>query len=495
MKKSKSPYPEWVLKHRKPGTEIRCIRNKYYIYEVSSVYDKEKKRARKISGKYLGRITESEGFVPSDRIMIPKQLQLINEKTLSTKEYGLSTFIQQYCRNIIDVLKIHFPEQWEWILVCLYARLVHSSPIKNISYYYNRSYLSETLNISVTPSVVSKLLKDLGANRKPLVDYMKSFMGSSVALIDATSIVSYSRNLVRNHIGQTKTGTYEPLFNLLYFYQPSTYTPAYYRLFDGNIKDIKMVQAAIEESGYQDALVIADKGFYSEENIKILDDASLRYIIPLKRNSTLVNTELFSELPRGRKKFMFAGRLIYYTSYNCAKPKGRPKKSGSKQKSIHLFIDEEMMIKEKKDFYSRIQKSPQSYTEDDFQQKMNQFGTFAVITNLDETEETVYQYYKSRVGVEVLFDGVKNILDNDTTYMQDNDALEGWMFVNHLALQVHHRIYDLLKTHNMLQKKSIRDFIEYLSDVRIIKVNDQWIMEPMIKEQSTLLQKLKLNIT
>ena len=94
----------------------------------------------------------------------------------------------------------------------------------------------------------------------------------------------------------------------------------------------------------------------------------------------------------------------------------------------------------------------------------------------------------------MLFDGVKNILDNDTTYMQDNDALEGWMFVNHLALQVHHRIYDLLKTHNMLQKKSIRDFIEYLSDVRIIKVNDQWIMEPMIKEQSTLLQKLKLNI-
>jgi len=52
-----------------------------------------------------------------------------------------------------------------------------------------------------------------------------------------------------------------------------------------------------------------------------------------------------------------------------------------------------------------------------------------------------------------------------------------------------------LKTHNMLQKKSIRDFIEYLSDVRIIKVNDQWIMEPMIKEQSALLQKLKLNIT
>lgn len=496
MKKSKSPYPDWVLKHRKPKTEIRLIRGNFYVYEVSSVYDKEKKRARKISGKYLGRITEADGFIPSDNIKVSKKLKLVNENTLSTKEYGLSAFIQKYCSNIIDILKIHFPEQWEWILVCLYARLVRSSPIKNIGYYYNKSYLSETVKITVNPTTISTLIKDLGANRQPLMNYMKSFMGSSVALIDATSIVSYSRNLVRNHIGQTKVGTYEPLFNLLYFYQPSTYTPAYYRLFDGNIKDVKMIRTAIEESGYNDALVIADKGFYSEENIKILEEASLRYIIPLKRNSTLIKTELYSDLPKSRAKFMFAERMVYFTSYDLApKTKGRPKKTTEDRKRIQLFIDEEMMIKEKKDFYARMQKHPQSYTEDNFQEKLNHFGSFAVITNIQEDEETIYQYYKSRVGVEVLFDGVKNILDNDTTYMQNNEALEGWMFINHLALQVHHRIYDLLKTNNMLSKRSIRDFIEYLSDIRIIKVNDQWIMEPMVKEQKDLLKKLGLDIT
>jgi len=496
MKKSNSPYPDWVLKHRKPKTEIRLIRGKFYVYEVSSTYDKEKKRARKVSGKYLGRITELEGFVPSDKIKVSKKLKLVNETTLSTKEYGLSAFIQKYCSNIIDILKIYFPDQWEWMLVCLYARLVHSSPIKNITYYYNRSYLSETLDISVNTNRLRDLLKDLGKNRQPMIDFMKSFMGSSVALIDATSIVSHSKNLVRNHLGKTKVGSYEPLFNLLYFYHPSSYTPAYYRLFDGNIKDVKMIQAAIEESGYNDALVIADKGFYSEENIKILEEASLRYIIPLKRNSTFIKSELFGNLPKGRQKFMFAERLVYYTSYDLTpKTKGRPKKAPVAKKRILLFIDEAMMIKEKKDFYARMQKHPQNYTEDDFQEKMNDFGSFAVITNIQEDEETIYKYYKSRIGVEVLFDGVKNILGNDKTYMQNNDTLEGWMFINHLALQVHHRIYDLLKTHNMLSEKSIRDFIEYLSDIRIIKVNEQWIMEPMVNEQKKLLKKLGLHIT
>ena len=56
-------YPEWVEKQRRPGTNISCIRGKYYLYEASSVWDKEKGRARKVTGKYLGRITE-DGLIP-----------------------------------------------------------------------------------------------------------------------------------------------------------------------------------------------------------------------------------------------------------------------------------------------------------------------------------------------------------------------------------------------------------------------------------------------
>ena len=134
MNMKKSPHPDWVIKHRKPGTEIRLIRGHYYIYEVSSYYDKEKKKGRKKTGKYLGKITQEEGFIPSQSIKVPKSLQLVNGGKLSTKEYGFSAFITQHCKDIVDILKIHFPQQWEWLLVCLYARLVYTSPIKNISY-------------------------------------------------------------------------------------------------------------------------------------------------------------------------------------------------------------------------------------------------------------------------------------------------------------------------------------------------------------------------
>ena len=47
----------------------------------------------------------------------------------------MSVFIERYCKDIIDILKVHFPEQWEWIVACLYSRLVYKAPKKKIDYY------------------------------------------------------------------------------------------------------------------------------------------------------------------------------------------------------------------------------------------------------------------------------------------------------------------------------------------------------------------------
>ena len=38
--------PEWALKYRRKGVEIRDFGGRYYAYNVRSVYDREKKRSR-----------------------------------------------------------------------------------------------------------------------------------------------------------------------------------------------------------------------------------------------------------------------------------------------------------------------------------------------------------------------------------------------------------------------------------------------------------------
>ena len=483
--KQESIYPDWVNQFRKPGTEIRNLKGKYYVYEVTSFYDKEKKKPKKKTGRYLGTITENEGFKEAAFVKLPKSsASLVNLNRISTKEFGMVAFIQEHCKKMMDCLKVHFPDQWQFILVALYCRLLHTSPLKNMAYYFKRSMLSEELEITVNASVISRLLREIGKDREPITDYMYQLAeGDKFFLVDATSIISYSENLSQVENGLTKDKTYEPIFNLLYFYSPHDYLPAYYRIFSGNIKDVKMITLAIKESLYKDAIIIGDKGFYSEENLDILEAATLMYIIPLKRNSKLIRRELYENLTRSTDHFLFDERVIYYTKYEL-----------TPTRAVCLFTDELMMTKEKKDFVFRMKKHPHEYTEDRFIEQMYSFGTLSLITNTKEKPETVYLNYKSRAGIEILFDGAKNILGNDYTYMQNDDALEGWMFINHLALQVHHKIYSLLKTKKLLYKYSIRDFIEYLSGIKKVRINEQWVHEPMIAEQQKMLKEIGIHI-
>lgn len=73
-------HPDWAVKFRRPGTELRRVNDSLYkLYECSSVYDKEKKRARKITGKYLGSITEDGGFKESRKRIMEREIAELKE--------------------------------------------------------------------------------------------------------------------------------------------------------------------------------------------------------------------------------------------------------------------------------------------------------------------------------------------------------------------------------------------------------------------------------
>ena len=92
-------FPEWVQKHKTPGKEVRNIKERYYLYEVTSKYDPAKKRSQKVTGRYLGRI-KPEGLIKPKRETLQQTLQQI-----SVKEYGATYFALTHCSNIIELLK------------------------------------------------------------------------------------------------------------------------------------------------------------------------------------------------------------------------------------------------------------------------------------------------------------------------------------------------------------------------------------------------------
>lgn len=91
-------HPDWVLRQKIKGSEIKYINGNYYLYYVSSRWNKEKKRLEKVSGKLIGRIT------PEGLLSRTSAATQIEAKSVSVKEYGASHYLYQKHSHILQAL-------------------------------------------------------------------------------------------------------------------------------------------------------------------------------------------------------------------------------------------------------------------------------------------------------------------------------------------------------------------------------------------------------
>ena len=479
-------HPEWALKHKRSGAELRLMKGRYYLYEVSSKWNKEKKRAQKITGKILGRITEEKGFIPSgNNTKLSVQL-----RELSIKSTGLGAFIESVMKDVFLALKKHFGNEAEVIYCASLMRLAHQSPLKNMEFHFNHDFLSESFStVSLSDKKMTALLKRIGEDRQKINDFFREFSKAGEhILMDMTAIHSKSQKMSINHAGYNSQGNFDPQANLLLLFSQTQHEPVYYRLLPGNIRDVKSVKISLKEAGISDAVFIADKGFYSEDNIGELEKSELQYVIPLKRNHTLID---YKPLQKKGKKglthhFKFQERYIF-----CSIKKIR------EDKILYTFLDDRLKLEEEQSYLNRIEvQKEEKLSIKEFHKKAHTFGTFSILTNLiEKTPLEIYALYKSRMEVETAFDAFKNTLEADRSYMQNDQALEGWMFLNYLALLAYWRILKLLVKKELLSKFSIRDLLMHLSHIKKIRINGQWHLAEVTDKTRKLLNKLDYAIT
>ena len=470
-------YPDWVLKEKRPGTNISKIGNNYYLYEVTSQWDKEKKRAKKITKSYIGRITES-GLIPK-----AERMTRIDADPPLVLHYGGALLASQVGAEILEKLREHFGPSSETIFTAAALRLLHSHPFKRLEAEYSHSYLSVLFSgLKMGGKSMSSFLQRLGDDRPAIAEFMKAFMsGTEHILFDGTSIISKSEKMEHNRVGYNAHRQYDPQVNLLYAFSVESNQPAYYRIVAGNVRDVTAFKLCIEESGIKDMTIVADKGFGSKENFELLESAGLRYIVPLRRNSEAYSHTRFES---GNKAdfdghFMFNTRPIWYYSGD----------------GICYFLDSELRAQEEKDYCLRIEKKIENYTDSSLLDKQYKIGTIALKTNLSLSPQEVYCLYKQRTNIEQTFDFLKNLMDQDKSYLQSQAAMEGWAFINHISLLLCYKLYNLLRDKKLLSRFSIADLISHLNYIHKIKISDTWQTSEISKKSLALLTELGITIT
>lgn len=77
----------------------------------------------------------------------------------------------------------------------------------------------------------------------------------------------------------------------------------------------------------------------------------------------------------------------------------------------------------------------------------------------------------------------------DSSYMRSNEAMETWLFINHLALVFYYRLYQRLVERDLIKKYSPKDIIMHLDTVKKVKINDNWMdAEIPTNSKNTLLK-------
>ena len=410
---------------------------------------------------------------------------------VSIKEYGATYFTLTHCSNIIELLKTHYPQEWEQITAFAITRLFHSSPLKNVQVHYAASHLSDALkDAQVSPESLTKLLHSIGLARGRMVEFMKNFIQGSQVVIDLTHIFSLSEGVISATLGHNGQGQYLPQVNLVLLHSLEKKTPSFFRLVPGSIRDVSTVVASVKEAQLSAALVIGDKGFYSELNVAALEEEKLEYLLPLKRNSSQIS---YAPTRSGDRKrfdgfFQFDERVIWYREQ---KLKSRADKEAGRR--VFLFLDEKLKAEEEKDFMSHV-KAKRLGAEEYFERQFC-MGTIAVITNCSFRAQRVFELLKERLEVEQVFDTFKNTLHADRSFMRDDLGLQGWMFVNFVALLLYYRFYDLLLQCDVLDKYSPRDVILHLSRVFKLRIGEKWVLSEVPKSSKILMEKLKIQIS
>ncbi|WHL54584.1 transposase [Mycoplasmopsis bovis] len=267
-------------------------------------------------------------------------------------------------------------------------------------------------------------------------------------------------------------------FTLLYTCDLYTKEPIYYRPYQGNMLDSTIFEDFLENVPSTGEILVADKGFRTKAITELLEqNKNVKYLLPLKRNTTLIRAEKLDE------------------NLSPVKIKDKQLLGSKKQidgKFFYLFKDLEIAGKESVGNYQKHLKR-NTFNIDEFNKNNQFFGVIVFESNVDLSLEDVYTLYDQRWEIEEMFNFYKNILELSKTRVHSEMKVYTTEFINYLSLIIATKVKNNLIRLNLHQNYSFRQIIEYLRSYKVEVINDaEWKKRKVLKYVQDIAELLEI---
>lgn len=405
------------------------LKNNWYAYEVTSVWNKKLKSPRSVS-KYLGPVD------PKTKKIVP----FIKKESGGEKlvlDFGDAYFFYNFIleSDIYSALKKTFFDKHPESIPLMIYRLCTQSTMHNCSEWISGNILNILCkDVNLSSQRISDLFAKLGnesIQHKFFVEYVKLIGGSKKSvIIDATSLP--------NHIQSDfsawgkSDGKIEKQFRFLCVVDQTSKTPLFYRFLPGNITDIITLQKTIEELkeiGVKSSFVLIDAGYYSESNINELFDQSIDFLTRLPAGRLIykdILTEHAHDVEQLKNAYTMGKRGYFAKSLEINLYGHRA--------YAYLILDPARKAKETKELLQEYcgNKSDRDQSAD--QLSFLSCGMMVLVSSKQIPIDEILSSYYLRQSIEQIFGFSKSDLNLLPIRVHNDKTIQGYLFFQFLLL-------------------------------------------------------------
>lgn len=299
---------------------------------------------------------------------------------------------------------------------------------------------------------------------------------------DSTNKNSQAGDIDLVEFGHPKDDQGKEIFNYSIAYDRNNREPLFYESYPGSIVDISQLQYTLGKAkgyGYRRVGFILDRGYFSKENIRFMDDNGYDFVIMAKGMKKLVSDIILER--RGRFE---DDRKNSIRAYKVSGTTVRRKlyADDEKERYFHIYYSDSKRQSEREKFEDKIDQMGKKLKDcmglpvrlrGDFikyfdlvywhegledekfmsgiekteiiNREIQLCGYFVIVTSDKMTAEEALTLYKSRDGSEKLFRGDKSYLGARSERVYSNESMDTKIFIEFVATIIRSKIYTCLK--------------------------------------------------
>ena len=493
-----------IVSKKKGGTT-------YILYQYGSDYNPEKKYAVPLRA-IIGKVSPADATLmyPNEKFQVYfPDASIPDELPLAYRSCCLRIGACVIIRKVLDeyslvpMLRKRFGNDAGLMLDLVSYLIVEE---ENAGQYYpdfafTHPLLAEKMTI-YSDSKVSRLLSSI--TKDQCIGFLddwnarRDHKSRIYVSYDSTNKNSEAGDIDIVEFGKAKDDKGLPVFNLSIAMDKTNRVPLFYEEYPGSVTDVSQFTCMVDkvmEYGYKKIGFILDRGYFSRENIRYIDENGYTFIIMCKGCKALVSSLVLSI--QGSFETKREAAIRAYRVYGVTTA-ARLYEDDTEDRYFHIYYNPSKQAAEREQLEQRVEKLRQfmdrhigkdvrfgkTYQEyfhlhydrrgyfrgadertDVIERELQLCGYFCIITSEKMTAAQALIQYKGRDISEKLFRTDKTFIGSRSERVQSSQSMSSKIFIEFVALIVRSRIYNLLKE-QMIRTESKQKYMTVPAAIR-----------------------------